>query len=164
MLRRLRPVNLEALGLEAALRELCEAWTERTTVACVFRVEGVARAINDSINITIYRVAQEGLTNVARHAAARGVRVTLTWLASAEATLTIEDDGRGMHASEVTRGLGLLGATERAAAVGGRLQVRSAPRAGTTLALRIPLPALPQPQPLKSHAATAASPIVETHA
>jgi glucose-6-phosphate-specific signal transduction histidine kinase len=160
MLRRLRPANLDELGLEAALRELCEAWTERTAVACDFQVEGDTRTMGERIDITIYRVAQEALTNVARHAAARKAQVTLSFVTDVEASLTIEDDGCGMSVAEVTRGFGLLGATERAAAVGGRLELRSALRSGTTVDLRIPLPVLYQP--LKADAGTAASALVET--
>ena len=140
MLRRLRPADLDSLGLEAALQALCGAWTERTGIACTLEVEGVARAMGDSVDMTIYRVAQEALTNVARHAAASKVQVTLSCLVDAQVSLTIHDDGRGMGTSEATCGLGLLGATERAAAVGGRLQVLSTRPGGTTLVLHIPLP------------------------
>lgn len=161
MLRRLRPANLDALGLEAALRELCEAWAERTAVVCDFKVEGVARTMGERIDITIYRVAQEALTNVARHAAASRAQVTLSFIADVEASLTVEDDGCGMNVVEVICGFGLLGATERAAAVGGRLELRSAPRSGTTLDLRIPSPAS---APLKANVVTAAPAHVETDA
>jgi len=140
MLRRLRPANLDSLGIEAALQALCNSWAERTAGTCAFRVEGVARAMSDSVDITIYRVAQEALTNVARHAAASQVQVTLSCLVDAEVSLTIQDNGRGMNTAQATDGLGLLGATERAAAVGGQLQLLSVPGRGTTIALRVPLP------------------------
>ena len=65
MLHRLRPADLDSLGLAAALQALCGAWTERTGIACTLQVEGVARAMGDSVDMTIYRVAQEALTNVA---------------------------------------------------------------------------------------------------
>ena len=80
MLHRLRPADLDSLGLEAALQALCGAWTERTGIVCTLDVEGVARAMGDSVDMTIYRVAQEALTNVARHAAASKVQVTLSCL------------------------------------------------------------------------------------
>jgi signal transduction histidine kinase len=140
MLRRLRPANLDTLGLGAALQELCESWRDRTGVDCSFRNEGSTAALGDAVDITIYRVAQEALTNVMRHACARSVRVALSRLASAEVTLRVQDDGQGMDPGIATRGLGLLGAGERAAAVGGELQVHSAPGCGLTLVLRIPLP------------------------
>jgi two-component system sensor histidine kinase UhpB len=140
MLRRLRPANLDALGLAAALQELCEAWALRTGLKCVFDVEGETAALGDTVDITIYRVAQEALTNVARHAGAGSVRVALSRLQHDEVSLSVQDDGRGMDLAVTTRGLGLLGAGERAAAVGGELTVHGAPGAGVRIALRIPLP------------------------
>jgi signal transduction histidine kinase len=144
MLHRLRPANLDTLGLAAALQELCASWRERSGVDCSFRNEGSTEALGDTVDITIYRVAQEALTNVMRHARARSVRVALSRLSGTEVTLCVQDDGQGMDPGVATRGLGLLGASERATAVGGELQVRSAPGGGLTLVLRIPLPeALP---------------------
>ena len=149
MLRRLRPANLDALGLVAALQELCESWEERSHVACVFHFDAIGNAIGNAsgealperINIAVYRVAQEALTNVARHAHASRVRLVLTRNASNTLCLTIADDGRGMDPARATRGLGLLGASERAAALGGELHVRSSPGEGLCLSLSVPLPA-----------------------
>jgi two-component system sensor histidine kinase UhpB len=143
MLCRLRPANLDTLGLGAALQELCESWAARTGVDCSFQVEGSTLALGDDLDITIYRVAQEALTNVARHARAGRVRVTLARPTPARVTLSVHDDGLGMDLGAATRGLGLLGAVERAAAVGGELQVRSAPGAGVQIELSIPLPPAP---------------------
>ena len=141
MLRRLRPANLDALGLVAALQELCESWEERSGVACVFHFEAMEETLPERINIALYRVAQEALTNVVRHALANQVRLVLARDdASGHVCLTIADDGRGMDLARATRGLGLLGASERAAALGGELRVDSTPGAGVRLMLRIPLP------------------------
>ena len=143
MLCRLRPVTLDTLGLAAALQELCEAWEQRTGIVCGFHVEGCTQALGDAIDIAIYRVVQEALTNVARHARAGSVRVTLARVARvapSQVTLCVRDDGQGMDLNLATRGLGLLGAVERAAGVGGDLEIRSAPGAGAELALRIPVP------------------------
>jgi signal transduction histidine kinase len=157
MLRRLRPANLDTLGLGAALQELCESWSERSGVNCSFRSEGSTEALDDTVDITIYRVTQEALTNVVRHARARSVDVALLRVSGTEVVLRVQDDGQGMDPGLATRGLGLLGAGERAAAVGGALQVHSAPGRGLTLELRIPLPlAVPlvvPPPPLSSEAA-----------
>jgi two-component system sensor histidine kinase UhpB len=141
LLRRLRPANLDALGLVAALQELCESWEERSGVACVFHFEAMDETLPERINIAVYRVAQEALTNVTRHAHANQVRLVLARDATGQLCLTIADDGRGMDLAQATRGLGLLGASERAAALGGELHVESAPGAGVRLVLRIPLPA-----------------------
>ncbi len=145
MLRRLRPANLDALGLVAALQELCEAWEERTGIACVFHFDALDEALPERINIAVYRVAQEALTNVTKHARASRVRLTLARDAAGSIGLTIADDGRGMDPGAATRGLGLLGAGERAAALGGELRIESAPGAGVRLLLRIPSPAAVAP-------------------
>ncbi|MEP7298641.1 MAG: sensor histidine kinase [Burkholderiales bacterium] len=141
LLRRLRPANLDALGLVAALQELCESWEERSGVACVFRCDEIAEAWPERVNIAVYRVAQEALTNVVRHAHAHHVRLVLAREATGSVCLSVVDDGRGMAPARATRGLGLLGAAERAAALGGELCVESAPGAGVRLSLRIPMPA-----------------------
>jgi signal transduction histidine kinase len=141
MLRRLRPANLDALGLVAALQELCESWEERSGVACVFHREELGEALPERMNMAVYRVAQEALTNITRHANANQVRLVLALGAARHVCLTIADDGCGMDLALATRGLGLLGAGERAAALGGELRVESAPGSGVRLMLRIPLPA-----------------------
>jgi two-component system sensor histidine kinase UhpB len=140
LLRRLRPTNLDTLGLVPALQELCTAWQARSGVRCICTHEGLAQPLGDALNITIYRVAQEALTNVLQHAGATTVRVVVARTAADEVRLSVQDDGRGIAAGAATRGLGLLGATERAAALGGALQLRSVTGGGTLLLLRIPLP------------------------
>jgi signal transduction histidine kinase len=139
VLSRLRPANLETLGLVAALQELCESWEERSGVSCVFHHEGLAQPLGDAIDIAVYRVTQEALTNVTRHAQASAVRVRLAQ-AGDTLTLTIQDDGHGIDATRTSTGLGLLGATERAAALGGTLAVRTAPGTGVLVTLQLPLP------------------------
>ncbi|CAN5125731.1 hypothetical protein BH11PSE9_BH11PSE9_25070 [soil metagenome] len=139
MLSRLRPAHLDSLGLAAALQELCESWETRTAVRCSLQVEGDVEALGDTLDITIYRVVQEALTNVARHAQARSVRVTLTRESAASLSLRVQDDGRGMDTARATHGLGLIGAVERAAAVGGELEVVSAPGQGVAILLRVPV-------------------------
>jgi two-component system sensor histidine kinase UhpB len=138
MLRRLRPANLDELGLVAALQELCESWEERSGVPCIFHHDPLPVALGDAVDITLYRVTQEALTNVMRHARASTVRVKLARHGD-RLLLDIEDDGVGMDTAAATRGLGLLGAAERAAALGGELQVRAAPGQGVRLLLDIPL-------------------------
>jgi two-component system sensor histidine kinase UhpB len=140
MLRRLRPANLDELGLIAALQELCESWEERSGVPCIFHHEALPRELGDAVDIALYRVTQEALTNVMRHARASAVHVKLGRSAQGELQLSVEDDGRGTDLAAATRGLGLLGATERAAALGGELEVRASPGAGVQLVLRVPMP------------------------
>lgn len=139
MLRRLRPAHLDSLGLTAALEELCDAWEERTGVHCVLDVDGEVDACADPLAITTYRVVQETLTNIGRHAHASRVVVRLARVIEpSELVLSIGDDGVGMDPAVVRRGLGLLGASERVAAVDGRLQVDSSPDNGVTITAHMP--------------------------
>jgi two-component system sensor histidine kinase UhpB len=153
LLRRLRPAHLDTLGLGAAVQELCEAWQRRTGIVCSFEQQGSPEALGDLVDITIYRVAQEALTNVARHASARVVQIRLLRSEPGRVMLSVQDDGCGIDPQAATRGLGLLGAEERACAVGGELQISGAPGGGTRIELRIPLPPAP-PVPASSPAAT----------
>ena len=139
LLRRLRPAELDELGLGAALQALCEAWEAHSGVACIFRHAGALEGLGESIDTALYRVTQEALTNVLRHAQAGQVRIHLERSVPSRIELRIEDDGRGFDTHLDTQGLGLLGAGERAAALGGSLQVDSAPGQGTKLRLRIPV-------------------------
>ena len=139
LLRRLRPAELDALGLVTALQSLCESWEERSGVSCIFHHDGAIDDLGDAIDIALYRITQEALTNVMRHARAGQVRVQLARSAHEGVRLIIQDDGRGMDVGAASRGLGLLGATERAAALGGVLRVQSTLGHGVRLELQIPL-------------------------
>ena len=142
LLRRLRPAELDELGLVAALQSLCSAWEARSGVACEFVSSNMAgrsaAPLNEAINTAVYRVAQEALVNVTRHARATCVRIALQEK-GATLTLDVQDDGCGFDAARATQGLGLLGAAERAAALGGRIDVTSAPGQGARLRMALPL-------------------------
>ena len=137
MLRRLRPANLDELGLVAAVQELCESWEERSRIPCVFHSDGALDDLDDATNIAIYRVAQEALSNVMRHARASNVRIGLSCTRSGHIQLTIQDDGIGLDVDAAHRGLGLLGAAERVAALGGMLDIDSLPGEGTRVTVRL---------------------------
>ena len=139
MLRRLRPANLDELGLVAALQELCESWEGRAGIACVFHSQGAFDRLDDATSVAVYRVAQEALNNVMRHAQAGKVRISLASEDAAAVTLTVQDDGIGMQPGPPRHGLGLLGAAERAAALGGTLDITSRPGEGTRVTLALPL-------------------------
>lgn len=139
MLRRLRPANLDELGLVAALQELCESWEGRAGIACVFHSQGAFDRLDDATSVAVYRVAQEALNNVMRHAQAGKVRISLASEDAATVTLTVQDDGIGMQPGPPRHGLGLLGAAERAAALGGTLDITSRPGEGTRVTLALPL-------------------------
>ena len=141
LVRRLRPAELDQLGLVAAMQALCEAWATRSGVACQFHSRGDLHDRGEAIDTTIYRVTQEALANVVRHANATRVQIELA-ATSQGLSLIVEDDGRGFAVASPKRGFGLLGATERAAALGGSFEADSVPGAGTRIRMR--LPAAPQ--------------------
>jgi two-component system sensor histidine kinase UhpB len=142
MLQRLRPETLESLGLEEAVRELVDGWRARNpAVECRLELGGTLGEIDDAAGIAAYRVVQEALTNVTRHAGARSVAVSLGRVAgdgNESLRIRIWDDGRGM-APEPQRGFGLLGMRERVEALGGSLTLESAPGRGFTVAARVPV-------------------------
>lgn len=138
MLHRLRPADLDALGLPGALEALAASWQATSGVDCRVTVgEGLA-ALGDAADVAVFRVAQEALTNVMRHARAHRVDVVLEAGADGAVTLSVRDDGIGMDPQAPRAGLGLLGAQERAAALGGSLTLDSAPGRGLALVLRLP--------------------------
>jgi signal transduction histidine kinase len=138
MLQRLRPVGLDELGLAAALEHLLEHWRARNPgTRAALAVSAALDDLGERENITLYRMVQEGLTNVVKHAQAAHVQVTLTRDAQA-VVLSITDDGAGVADWTSAAGLGLVGMRERLEALGGSLQVAS--RAGGGFAIRGVLP------------------------
>jgi PAS domain S-box-containing protein len=136
----LRPAALDKLGLATALEQEARLLRERVGVGCAVEVSGPLPELPFEIATTLYRVAQESLTNVARHAHARQVRVSLGASGGA-VTLAIEDDGRGIEEPHRAAGLGLLGMRERATMLGGSLAVERRVEGGTRVSCRIPMPA-----------------------
>lgn len=140
MLKRLRPHCLDAPGLASALRELVAGWQQRATdIAFTLELPAALPPLGREAALALYRVVQEGLTNVVRHSAARHCTVRIEAEAG-ELRLRIEDDGRGAPAGGAPRGCGLLGMEERLRMVGGRLDIDAAPAGGLRLQIGIPLP------------------------
>jgi two-component system sensor histidine kinase UhpB len=143
--RQLRPSALDDHGLVAALETQLKRFSARTGIEARLDTAGEPDALADVVQTAIYRVAQEALTNVTRHAGAMVVELVLA-ADDDEVELRVSDDGSGFdpavlpHANSLTpgRGLGLIGMAERARLVGGELDVRSAPGGGTTITLRVP--------------------------
>jgi signal transduction histidine kinase len=133
----LRPSTLDEFGLVGALQFLVARHGERTGVRATFSATTDARAPAE-IETACFRIAQEALTNVARHAHARRVEVTLT-AQDVALEVTIRDDGVGFDVERLRTGPGLVGMGERAELAGGRLDIESAPDAGTTVRARFPL-------------------------
>jgi signal transduction histidine kinase len=164
----LRPPELDDVGLDSAVASYVSQWSARYEVATEIAISGLGEHdVPDATASALYRVLQEALTNVARHAAARQVSVILD-RANGAVRLIVEDDGRGFDVESTTphsvreRRLGLAGMRERAALAGGTLTVESAPGSGTTIYVRIPLerggePAMPAASPA-AHAETRSSP------
>lgn len=136
----LRPAPLERAGLPEAIRALGESLTFGTGTELTLVVTGRVRALADSIEQDLWRIAQEALTNAVRHAKAGAIRVRLhyRW---ASMDLSVKDDGIGCEAVNVvsSSGFGLRGMRERAAARGWRLTVASRPAKGTEVSLTVPM-------------------------
>ena len=139
--RDLRPNTLVELGLPSALNALATRFTRDTGVAVERRLDPGLPALGDDVEVVLYRVAQEALTNVARHAGAAHVTIELS-AADGVVTLTVDDDGRGVPAYLGREARGITGMRERALLVHGRLRVGHSPaggEGGTKVSLEIPL-------------------------
>lgn len=143
MIRRLRPVALDDLGLGAALEVCVGTWQARLPqLHFVLHVGEGFDDLGETLNLTLYRLVQEGLTNAVKHSGARQVEVTLRRLPSAEAgariQLCIADDGQGAASGALQRGFGLRGMRERVELLGGSWAVRTAPGAGFVIEAGLP--------------------------
>jgi PAS domain S-box-containing protein len=140
----LRPSLLDELGLESALEWQAEEFMGHTGIRTTFAVHGERVNIGTKTATVAFRICQEALTNVARHADAREVSVTLEEK-PLEILLTVADDGKGIEVNRVTdlRSIGLLGMKERAISIGGDVQLRLRPEGGTLMLARLPLEHLP---------------------
>ncbi len=137
----LRPASLDHLGLEAALRQYLRSAGSKFDLTVRFKARGFGRErLQAVVETALYRVVQEAMTNVARHARATRVDV-LAEHGDGRVMVMVEDDGVGFEPEAVERGehLGLLGMRERADALGGTLTLESAPGAGTTVVVEVPL-------------------------
>lgn len=135
----LRPPVLDRLGLAAALEWQVRELEARTGLAVVLEITGVDEPIDDMASITLFRIAQEALTNVARHADATEIWVELR-ATDGELALVVRDDGKGIEprTAEDAGSLGVLGMKERALLANGRLEIRGEPGAGTTVVVTLP--------------------------
>jgi signal transduction histidine kinase len=132
----LRPKALDDFGLEAALERLTATFTEQTGLDVDFVSDIGAEPLPPEIATALYRIVQEGLTNVAKHAHAQSISVVLT-RKNARVKLVIEDDGSGFDPDRPADGFGLQGMRERVDLIGGSFLVESRAGAGTTLAVEV---------------------------
>lgn len=141
----LRPRVLDEFGLATALQQLGNDFAARTGVACEVQIRETPLGVQDMTAVEadcLYRVAQEALQNVEKHARAKSVRVGLTAELPGQYQLEIVDDGVGLdvHALDKPASLGLLGMEERAREIGGSLEVRNAEGGGTLVRARLSRP------------------------
>jgi len=136
----LRPSVLDHLGLVAAVEWQAQEFEKRTGITVRLELSSAHPAVDDARATTVFRILQESLTNVARHAGAGHVDIALA-LGPKAVTLRVSDDGRGISEAERTalRSLGLVGIRERAIACGGECTVEGRPGQGTIVFARIPL-------------------------
>ncbi|MFB3829212.1 MAG: histidine kinase [Bryobacteraceae bacterium] len=134
----LRPSVLDDLGLAPALEWLAREFTRRTRIPVEVLVEGLPPELPEAHRTCIYRVVQEALTNCAKHAEARQIRVALHGDGT-RLSLAVNDDGRGFSMEAAGRGLGLIGIGERVRELGGTVTVHSQPGKGALLKVAIPL-------------------------
>ena len=140
----LRPPALDTLGLVAAVQNHLEEWSRRFGIRCDFHARGLAGVrLPAETETTLYRVAQEGLNNVLKHAGATHVDLLLE-RQNGTVRLILEDDGAGfdveqtLRSGENARRLGVRGMRERIALLGGEMEIESAPGSGTTIYVRVP--------------------------
>jgi len=136
LIRQLRPAELEGKGLATALRDYAADWSRQTGISQEILIRR-DRSLPLDVEQAIFRILQEALANSARHSHASGVNLKMVY-SNDEITCTLHDDGIGFDPSQKFPGFGLHSMRERAAAVGGTLQIESAPDSGTTLTINIP--------------------------
>jgi len=135
----LRAAPLEGRTLAEALAALAAEWSQKSSVPAQFGATGVDRRLPLRVEASLFRAAQEGLSNIARHARARRAAIQLD-TAPDQVRLVIKDDGRGFDSSQIPQGrFGLVGLNERVRLLGGKLSLESSPGQGTRIEVTIPL-------------------------
>jgi signal transduction histidine kinase len=143
----LRPSVLDDFGLVTALRMLSKEFQKLHDIPTTFsEAHAVPGPVDPNLEIALYRIAQEALSNIAKHARARSATLSLDRM-EASVRLTISDDGTGFEDADTARargeghGMGLMSMRERSELLGGTFQIESAPERGTTVTVTLPLPA-----------------------
>ena len=141
MMRRLRPGVLDNLGLIEALKDEIDAWNSRNIEThCEFSYSGELQNLDEHSSIMLYRIVQEGLTNISKHAAASHVLIEIQRLGKF-LQLVINDNGRGIDLDQARniKGLGLIGMRERVETIDGDFNIESAPGKGFRIKITVPL-------------------------
>jgi signal transduction histidine kinase len=135
----LRPTALDDFGLVAAVERLVQTFSEATAIRVDLEAQLGDERLPPEVETTLYRIVQEALTNIVKHAGASRVSILLV-RSSGSATVVIEDDGHGFDPAELREdGMGIIGMRERVELHEGRLTVESTPGSGATLAAEVPL-------------------------
>ena len=138
--RRLHPSILDDLGLIKAVESECAGFSKREGIEVVFNHENILRVIPKDVSLSLYRIIQEGLSNISKHACAEHISVSLKGI-DHEVLLSVQDDGLGFDSAEVRGkpGLGLSSIRERVGLIQGELSIESQPGKGTRITVRVPL-------------------------
>ena len=136
----LRPSMLDDLGLGPALEWQAREFSRRSGVPVTVQLEGDLNAVSEAHRTCVYRVVQEALTNCARHARAREIRIGVHGYRD-RLLVTVQDDGTGMEPDARGRGIGLIGMEERVREAGGTMELFSQPGKGTVVKVILPAPA-----------------------
>lgn len=144
----LRPPTIDSLGLGAAVNSFVRDWTNRTGIEVILKINSDLPRLPEAIELSVFRIVQEGLSNIWRHAEASTATVSLEPTSPRTMLLTIQDDGVGLAADfdlgemSAEGHYGVLGISERVALLGGRLQLQNRPEGGAVLQAEIPHPRL----------------------
>jgi len=140
LMRRLRPAALDQLGLAPTLQELVDDWNAaHGETFCHLDLQGDCAGLADEVNINVYRIIQEGLTNAAKHGGAKNVRALVKNEGDAGLLLQISDDGKGFDPDQAGKGLGLRGIRERVEVMGGEFKLETGPNQGVKIAITLPV-------------------------
>ena len=142
----LRPPTIDHHGLSAAIHSLAHEWAERSNIQIHLDVDPALGRLPETIELSVFRIVQEGLSNIRKHSAARNVRLVVQRTPSASLLVRLEDDGRGMSAPadlaslSANKHFGLVGISERVALLGGTMNIESLSGDGMALQVEIPSP------------------------
>ncbi|HXV43332.1 MAG TPA: ATP-binding protein, partial [Anaerolineae bacterium] len=142
----LRPPTIDSLGVGAALQSHSRDWSERTGIAVELQLDSNLGRLPEAIELSIFRIVQEGLSNIRKHAQASAVQISLKHTSPRTLLISIADNGRGiatnfnLAALSANGHYGLLGISERIALLGGRLKLQNRPGGGLLLEVEIPHP------------------------
>lgn len=142
----LRPPTIDHHGLSAAIDSLAHDWAERSNIRVELEIDPALGRLPETIELSVFRIVQEGLSNIRKHAGARHVRLSVQRTPSASLLLRLEDDGQGLSiptdlaSLSVNKHFGIVGISERVALLGGTMNIESSEGNGMSLQVEIPSP------------------------